>query len=36
MSQQEVIAALQRLREQHSGDSEYKKLRKDLPAKWPI
>jgi len=36
MSQQEVIAALKRLRAQHSDDPEYKKLRKDLPKDWPI
>ena len=36
MSQQEVIAALKRLRDQHSDDPEYKKLRKDLPKDWPI
>jgi len=36
MSQQEVIAALKRLRARHSDDPEYKKLRKDLPKDWPI
>jgi hypothetical protein len=35
-SQQEVVAALKRLRAQHSDDAEYKKLRKDLPKEWPI
>jgi hypothetical protein len=36
MSHQDVIAALKRLRAQHSDDPEYKKLRKDLPKEWPI
>lgn len=36
MNQQEVVAALKRLRAQHSDDAEYKKLRKDLPKEWPI
>jgi hypothetical protein len=36
MSQQDVIAALKRLRAQHGDDPEYKKLRKDLPKDWPI
>jgi type III secretory pathway component EscU len=36
MSQKEVIAALKRLRSEHSGDPEYKKLRKELPKEWPI
>lgn len=34
-SQEEVIAALKRLRAGHGDDAEYKKLRKDLPAEWP-
>jgi hypothetical protein len=34
--QKEVVAALKRLRVQHSDDAEYKKLRKDLPKEWPI
>ena len=34
--QQEVVAALKRLRAQHSDDGDYKKLRKDLPKEWPI
>jgi hypothetical protein len=33
---QEVVAALKRLRAQHSDDAEYKKLRKDLPKEWPV
>ena len=36
MNQQKVIAALKRLRAEHSDDAEYKKLRKDLPKEWPI
>jgi hypothetical protein len=34
--EKEVVAALKRLRAQHSDDAEYKKLRKDLPKAWPI
>ncbi|MGZ8521990.1 MAG: hypothetical protein ACXWX7_17780 [Candidatus Binatia bacterium] len=33
--QKEVVAALKRLRAQHSDDAEYKNLRKDLPKEWP-
>jgi len=36
MDQKQVLAALTRLRARHSKDPEYKKLRKDLPADWPI
>ncbi len=36
MDQKEIVAALKRLRAQHSDDPEYKKLRKDLPKEWPI
>jgi hypothetical protein len=36
ISQEEVVAALQRLRETHAEDPQYQKLRKDLPAEWPI
>lgn len=36
ISQEEVVAALKRLRADHSNDAEYKKLRKDLPKDWPI
>ena len=36
MSQQEIVAALQRLKADHSDDPEYKNLRKDLPKNWPI
>ncbi|HEY7217252.1 MAG TPA: hypothetical protein VH985_02585 [Candidatus Binatia bacterium] len=36
ISQEEVVAALKRLRAAHSNDPEYKKLRKDLPKEWPI
>ena len=34
--QKEVVAALKRLRAEHSDDPEYKKLRNDLPKDWPI
>jgi hypothetical protein len=36
MTEKEVIAALKRLRAQHSDDPEYKRLRKELPKDWPI
>jgi hypothetical protein len=36
MDQKDVVAALKRLKTSHSDDSEYKKLRKDLPKEWPI
>ena len=36
LSQKEVLAALKRLRAEHSEDPEYKKLRKELPKGWPI
>jgi len=36
MDHKDVIAALERLRAQHSDDPEYKKLRRDLPKDWPI
>jgi hypothetical protein len=36
ISQQEIVAALKRLRAQHSADPEYKKIRKDLPKDWPV
>jgi hypothetical protein len=36
MDQQDVLAALKRLRSHHSDDPEYKKLRRDLPKDWPI
>ena len=36
MPQKDVVAALKRLRAQHSEDPEYKKLRQDLPEDWPI
>lgn len=34
--QKDIVAALKRLRAQHSDDAEYKKLRNDLPKEWPI
>ena len=36
ISQEEVAAALKRLRAEKSDDAEYKKLRKDLPKEWPV
>lgn len=36
MDQKEIVAALKRLKADHSDDPEYKKLRKDLPKSWPI
>ena len=36
MDQKDVVAALKRLKTNHSDDQEYKKLRKDLPREWPI
>ena len=36
LSEAAVIAALKRLRAEHSDDREYKNLRKDLPEEWPI
>ena len=36
MDEQEVVAALKRLRAHHGDDAEYKKLREDLPKEWPI
>jgi hypothetical protein len=36
ISQEEVMAALKRLRAGRSDDPEYQKLRKDLPKSWPI
>jgi len=36
MDQKDVVAALKRLKANHSDDPEYQKLRKDLPSEWPI
>jgi hypothetical protein len=36
MAQEEVVKALKRLRREHSDDTEYQKLRRDLPKDWPI
>ena len=36
MDQEEVVKALKRLRREHSDDTEYQKLRRDLPKDWPI
>lgn len=36
ISQEEVVAALERLRDMRADGSQYQKLRKDLPPDWPI
>jgi hypothetical protein len=36
ISQEEVVAALERLRNTHADDPQYQKLRKDVPPDWPI
>jgi hypothetical protein len=36
ITQEEVVAALGRLRDAHRDDPEYKRLRKDLPDEWPV
>ena len=36
IGQEEVVAALKRLRRERSDDAEYKNLRKDLPKNWPL
>lgn len=36
MDQKAVVAALKRLRAHYRDDTEYQKLRKDLPEDWPL
>jgi hypothetical protein len=36
MSLEELYATLERLRVEHAEDPEYQKLRRALPAEWPI
>ena len=36
ISQEEVVAALKRLRETDANNPQYQRLRKDLPPEWPI
>jgi hypothetical protein len=36
ISQNEVIEALKRAKQQQSETPEYKKLRQDLPREWPV
>jgi hypothetical protein len=36
ISQEEVVKALNRLRREKADNSEYQKLRKDLPKSWPV
>jgi hypothetical protein len=36
MSQEELLKALEELREKYADTPEYKKLRQDLPKNWPL
>ncbi len=36
MSQPGLVRALARIKRQHSGDPEYRELRKALPKAWPV
>jgi len=36
IGQEEVVAALKRLRAERRDDDDYKKLRKELPKEWPV
>ena len=36
MDQKELVKALKRLKREAADDPEYQKLRRDLPADWPI
>jgi len=36
LTEEEVVAALKRLRREHGRDADYQALRKDLPKEWPI
>ena len=33
---QELLDTLKRLRKEHGGSEEYRKLRKELPKDWPL
>jgi len=33
---EELYAILERLRVEHAADADYVKLRRDLPADWPL
>ena len=36
MSQEELLEALEELRQKYADTPEYKKLRQDLPKNWPL
>jgi len=36
MSKAELVKALARIKREHSGDTEYKTLRKEWPKSWPM
>jgi hypothetical protein len=36
IAQQEIVAALDRLRREQADNPEYKKVRRDLPEDWPV
>jgi hypothetical protein len=33
---QELLDTIACMRKEHSGDAEYRKLRRELPADWPL
>ena len=36
MDLQELLDTVKRMRKEHGGTEEYRKLRKDLPKDWPL
>ena len=36
MDQKKLIKELERIRKAYSEDSDYQKVRKDLPKEWPL
>jgi hypothetical protein len=36
MDQQKLLKELERIRKAYADDTDYKKLRKDLPKGWPL
>ena len=36
MDQKKLIKELERIRKAYAEDSDYQKLRKDLPKEWPL
>jgi hypothetical protein len=36
MTDDELLAAVHRIRQENADDAEYKQLRQNLPAEWPI